>query len=141
MSTTEIKNGTRRGRGLVVIAAIVTPVVLWTLVTYAFGFGITVPESFGSDARAELEPVAVGVTVVAAVLAGWASLALLERFVGKAGLTVWTVIALVVFLGTLPYMPGFTITERLLLGLIHLSLALILIVGMRRTSRFARSDG
>lgn len=50
-------------------------------------------------------------------------------------LTIWTTIAVIVSLGTLPYMPGFTVTERLLLGLVHLSLALLLILGLRRTAR------
>jgi hypothetical protein len=121
------------------VAAIATPVVVWTLITYAFGFDITVPESFGSQTRIALEPVPVVVTTVLAVLAGWALLALLERLAGWRSLTIWTIIAILVFLGTLPYMPGFTVAERLLLGIVHLSLAAILIIGMRRTSRFART--
>jgi hypothetical protein len=135
LTTTELIQSTRRrDRVLIAAAAIVTPVVLWALITYAFGFDITVPESPGSTVRHKLEPAPVLVTVVAAVLAGWALLALLERFVAKRALVIWTTIALIMFVGTLPYMPGFTIAERLLLGLVHLSLAAILIVGLRRTS-------
>ncbi|WP_199442827.1 DUF6069 family protein [Umezawaea beigongshangensis] len=135
MTTTQARSTRQRDRAVVAAAAIATPVLLWALITYVFGFDITVPESFGSDARTALEPVPVLGTAVAAVLAGWASLALLERFAGARALTIWTAVAVIVFLGTLPYMPGFTTTERLLLGLVHLSLALVLVVGMRRTAR------
>ena len=138
MSTTDIAQQSRlRERALVVVAAIVAPVLLWSLITYAFSQDITVPESPGSDIRHKLEFAPVLVTAVAAVLAGWGLLALLERLVPKRALTIWTTIALIVLVGTLPYMPGFTITERLLLGLVHLVLAGILILGLRRTSTAA----
>lgn len=135
MSTTDIAQQTRlRGRVLVVVAAIVAPVLLWSVITYAFGVDITVPESPGSAVRHRLEFAPVLVTAVAAVLAGWGLLTLLERLVPKRALTIWSTIALILFLGTLPYMPGFTVAERLLLGLVHIVLASILILGMRRTS-------
>lgn len=135
MTTTQARSTRRRDRAVVAVTAIATPVVLWALITYAFGFDITVPESFGSQTRTALEPVPVIATALAAVLAGWAFLAVLERFAGRRALTIWTTVAVVVFLGTLPYMPGFTVAERLLLGLVHLSLALVLILGLRRTAR------
>jgi len=75
--------------------------------------------------------------VIAAVLAGWAFLALLEKFVPRKALVIWTTVALIVLVGTLPYMPGFSIAERLLLGGVHLVLAAILILGLRQTSPLA----
>jgi hypothetical protein len=133
-ATLEARTTQRRARALVVVAAIVAPVLVWAVVTYALGITITVPESPGSDARIDLAFAPVLFAATMSVLAGWGLLALLERFVRRRALAIWTTVAVIVFLVTQPYGPGFTLVERFLLALIHLVLAAVLIVGLRRTS-------
>lgn len=61
---------------------------------------------------------------------------MLER-VARRSHTVWTAIALTVFLLTLRYLPGFTVTAPIVLTLLDLALAAVLIIGMRLTTRHA----
>ncbi|GAA2879269.1 hypothetical protein Acy02nite_77670 [Actinoplanes cyaneus] len=131
--------GTRRvaARALVATGAALAAILVYVIADPVLGLDLTVPEAPGSSARVSLEIGPVVITAVLAVLAGWGLLALLERITAK-GLTIWTVIALVVLAVSLPYMPGFTVTERITLAVMHVLLAAILILGMRRTATRGR---
>lgn len=123
-------------RALVAVGAVSAAVAVWAIAVPVLGLSVTVPDSPGSTNRSELAFLPVVLTAAVAALAGWGLLAVLERVTRRAP-TVWTAIALTVFLLTLPYLPGFTGTERLVLTLLHLALAAVLIIGMRLTTRRA----
>jgi hypothetical protein len=72
-----------------------------------------------------------------APLAGWALLALLERFTGKAK-TIWTAIAvavLVISYGGPLLGAGIPGSSRLTLALLHTAVGLIVITAFSRSSR------
>ena len=98
-------------RSLVAAAAVAAALLVWTIAVPVLGLTVTVPDSPGSSDRSELELGPVLITAALAALAGWALLALLERFTPRAR-ALWTVIAVAVAVLTLPYLPGFTVTER-----------------------------
>lgn len=106
------------------------------LLAVTAGVDVTVPEGPGATTRTTLTLGAVVATAVVASLAGWGSLALLERVTTRAR-TAWTVLAVVVLALSLPYLPGFSPAERVVLTLSHLAVGVPLIVGLRRTARSA----
>jgi len=119
-------------RSLVAAAAVAAALLVWTIAVPVLGLTVTVPDSPGSSDRSELELGPVLITAALAALAGWALLALLERFTPRAR-ALWTVIAVAVAVLTLPYLPGFTVTERVVIATMHLALAGVLIPGLRLT--------
>lgn len=119
-------------RALVAAGAVLAAIVVWAVAVVVLDLRVTVPTGPGSPNRDDLQFGPVLITAVVVSFAGWALLALLERTTSRAR-TNWTAIAVAVFLLTLPYLPGFTATERLVIGLIHLALAAVLITGLRRT--------
>lgn len=120
-------------RALITLAAALAAILVYTIVVLVLGIEVRVPESFGSRTLIPLTfDSVVGAAIIAAV-AGWALLTVLELVTKKARL-IWTVVAVVVFLFTLPYMPGFRIVDRVVLVLLHTALAAVLIIGMRRTT-------
>lgn len=123
-------------RAVVAVGAVSAAVTVWAIAIPVLGLSVTVPDSPGSTNRSELAFLPVVMTAAVAALAGWGLLAVLER-VARRSHTVWTAIALTVFLLTLPYLPGFTVTARIVLTLLHLALAAVLIIGMRLTTRHA----
>jgi len=123
-------------RAVVAVGAVSAAVTVWAIAIPVLGLSVTVPDSPGSTNRSELAFLPVVMTAAVAALAGWGLLAVLER-VARRSRTVWTAIALTVFLLTLPYLPGFTVTARIVLTLLHLALAAVLIIGMRLTTRHA----
>jgi hypothetical protein len=143
MSVAGLSAGTqssvRWGRPLVALGAALAPVLVYLVCVPLLDVEVTVPEEFGSSTFADLDlgPV-VGASILA-VLLGWAFLAVLERIVATRALTIWTVVAVVVLITSLPWNPDFSTGERLVIGSMHLALALVLIVGMRRTA--VRSAG
>ncbi len=134
-STTESKPKSKAGRrALVVLGAVVAAVLVWFVAVPLLGNDVTVPASPGATERVDLGVGPVIGTALIAGLLGWALLAVLERFTQRA-LTVWTVIAVVVLIVSMPFMPGFSGTERTVLALLHLAVGAMLIVGFRRTAR------
>lgn len=116
----------------VVTAAVVTTLAVWSLLVQFLGLEVTVPQGPTSAQRHQLEATAVvGATAVAS-LAGWALLEVLER-VTRSGMKVWTWTAGVIFLLFLPYLPGHSWTDRLVLTLLHVSVAAVMMLGMRRS--------
>jgi hypothetical protein len=138
MATTDLQAGaagsTRYARPIVALTAALAPAAVWLIAIGALDREVTVPESPGADAFVDLDLGPVLGASILAVLAGWGLLVVLERVTPKA-LTIWTAIAAVVLVASLPWNPDFTATERVVIGTMHLLLGLILIGGMRLTSR------
>jgi hypothetical protein len=77
--------------------------------------------------------ISVVVASLVAAVAGWTLFLLLDRYVTR-GRLVWTVVASIVFLISLGGpLSGVDTASILWLGLIHLSVALVLIFGLRRS--------
>lgn len=137
MTTTSLlppARSTRRTRAAAVAAAVAAAALVWLIAVPLLDLAVTVPEGPGSTTRAPLGLALVLVTAAVASLAGWALLALLERLTRRAG-AIWTGVALVVLVATMPYAPGFTATERVVLGAMHLAVAAVLVPGLRRGAR------
>ncbi|GIG87766.1 DUF6069 family protein [Plantactinospora endophytica] len=122
-----------------VIGAVLSAILVYA-VAVTIGAQPEVPQTFGSRTLRPLEFGEVLGAATIASLAGWALLTILERFTAKA-ITIWTVVAAIVFLGTLPYMPGFSADSRVTLVLMHGALAAVLISVMRQTSAPAGRPG
>jgi hypothetical protein len=118
-------------RAAVVAAAAAAAIVVYAVAVPLLGLDVRVPASPGSADTVKLAWEPVIVTAVAAALAGWALLAVLERLTRRAR-AIWTAVAVAVYLVTLPYLPSFSATDRVVLALIHTALAGVLIVGLRR---------
>ena len=115
-----------------VLGATAAATALWAVATIA-GAELTV--SFGPGQP--IQKVTVVNVVVAALvgsLAGWGLFALLRRFTAKA-LTVWTVIAIVGVLVSLagPLSAIASAGTKVALAAMHLAVATVVIVGLRRT--------
>jgi hypothetical protein len=119
-------------RALVVVAAVAAAALAWVIIVPLLGTDVTVPESPSSSERTDLALGPVIIMAGLASLAGWALLTVLERFTSKA-LVIWTVIALVVLVATMPWDGEFTGSERVALGALHLAVAVPLILGFWRT--------
>ena len=115
-----------------VLAATAAAVAIWVVATIA-GAELTV--SFGPGQP--IQKVTVINVVVAALvgsLAGWGLLALLRRFTANAR-AIWTVIAIVFALFSLggPLAAIASTGTKVALVAMHLAVATVLIVGLRRT--------
>jgi predicted permease len=121
-----------------VAAATAAAVIIWSVAELA-GMHLRQP-GFGSKSAITLN-VAIVIVVTAVVsLAGWALLAILEHRTARAR-AIWTAVAVVVTLLSLggPFSGhGVSTGNRLVLGLIHLTVATVVITGLRRTSGTAR---
>lgn len=116
----------------VVLGATAAAVAIWVVATLA-GAELTV--SFGSGQP--IQKVTVVNVVVAALvgsLAGWGLLALLRRFTVNAR-AIWTVIAIVFALFSLggPLSTIASAGTKVSLVAMHLAVATVVIVGLRRT--------
>lgn len=123
----------RRYRLPIVVGAALAAVVVYVVAVPILGIDVAVPEAPGSDIKAPLDLIAVVAMGLISSLLGWFALAVLERFTGGRALTVWTVLALAVLVLSLPYLPGWTVAERIVVGLMHVTLGVVLIGGMRWT--------
>ena len=121
----------RRVRGLTILTATAAAVALWMVVDPLAG--IELEASSGGSIR-QVGPIAVMFAGVAAGVAGWALLALLERVSSNAR-AIWTIAASVVLalslLGT-----GSAVTTAATVGLVslHLLVGGILIAGLRHSA-------
>ncbi|MBM0227500.1 hypothetical protein JNW87_20255 [Micromonospora sp. ATA51] len=73
---------------------------------------------------------------LAAALAGWALLALLERLLPRSARLVWTITAVGVLLVSLAPLlaPGMDAATRIILGALHVAVATVLIPVMTRSA-------
>ncbi|MDN5751166.1 MAG: DUF6069 family protein [Pseudonocardia sp.] len=122
-------------RAQAVAATVVGAVAVWVVAEPVLGFALRGPAQ-GGGATHDVNAVVVAVAALAASLAGWALLAVLERFTSRArGL--WTAAALTVAVLSLAgplFSAGITAANQAWLGLLHVSVAAVLIPLLRRTT-------
>jgi Family of unknown function (DUF6069) len=131
-TTLQTKHVSARSPMTAVLGATAAAVAIWVVATLA-GAELTV--SFGSGQP--IQKVTVVNVVVAALvgsLAGWGLLALLRRFTTNAR-AVWTVTAIVFALFSLggPLSTTASTGTKVALVAMHLAVATVVIVGLRRT--------
>ena len=127
-----------RHRALIAGAATLAPVVVWVPARIA-GADFKVHMS-GQPPMGITLPLVL-VTALLAALAGWALLAILERFTGRARM-MWTGAALMALVAS--FVPVATVETaggvRLTLALMHLAVAVVLIPGLRATTIRSTAD-
>ncbi|MEO8750605.1 MAG: DUF6069 family protein [Allobranchiibius sp.] len=124
-----------RSRAIAVAAAVLAALLVWAVAVPLLGVQLTVRTIPSSDS---MQTIGAGFVLAVSLLAsllGWGLLAVLERRTQRAG-TVWTVAAGVVLLVSLagPLTAAVTPGSKVSLVLLHLSLAVVLIPLLRRTS-------
>ena len=119
-----------RRRALAVAAAALAPAALW-LIARALDVELRVDPRNGQAPGVIGLPTVIGFALPSALL-GWAALAVLERYTGRAR-TVWTALAVtVLLLSFLPlFMVGATGGAKTVLALMHVAVAAVLIPGLR----------
>lgn len=122
-------------RGRAVAATVVAAVAVWVVAEPVLGFALRGPAQ-GGGATHDVNAAVVAVTALVSSLAGWALLAVLERFTTRArGL--WTTTALAVAVLSLAgplSSSGITAANQAWLALMHVSVAVVLIPLLRRTT-------
>jgi hypothetical protein len=126
-----------RARALAVIAAVLAALAVWLVTDPLLGVELAAPTRPGSQELLSITPGLVAATSLAAALAGWGLLALLERFTARPR-TSWTVIAVGVGLlslaGPLSTIASTTVANAGSLALMHLAVAAVLIPGLAATA-------
>ncbi|WP_328650241.1 DUF6069 family protein [Micromonospora sp. NBC_00330] len=119
------------GRAAVAAGAIVVAVVEFALLHSAAGVDLAVTSG---DSTRQITVAAVIVATAVAALAGWALLAVLERRINRSRVW-WTSIAVAVLLLSLVVGPpsGVGGGAKATLALLHLSVGVILILGLPRS--------
>jgi hypothetical protein len=123
----------RRGRARAVLAAPAATLAVWVAAVPGAGVDLVVRNG---GTEQSVTAVAVVVSTLLAGLAGWALLALLERFTARAR-SVWTGAAALVLLLSLlgPVGGGVGTGATLTLVALHLVAAAVLVPLLRRTAR------
>ena len=119
-------------RLLVVAATVVAALAVWAVATYVVGVDVRSPQS----SAPQVGVASIAVVSAAAALAGWALLAVLERFATRA-VRWWAVIATVVTVASLVApltTPGFSMSGRVVLMLEHLVVGTVVIALLHRSS-------
>lgn len=117
--------------GLTVVAALAA----WAIAAPALDVHLQAP-TMGGQPGQEIGPLAVGIVALVASLAGWALLALLERFATHAR-RAWILTALTVLILSLggPFSgTGVDVSSRVWLATMHVAVAAVLIPSLGRTS-------
>jgi lysylphosphatidylglycerol synthetase-like protein (DUF2156 family) len=144
MTTTErapaaptTQGGRLRSRLLVVAGAVAAAVAIWVIAVPVLGVDLVAPPGPDETAPQAVPFVAVVMASLIASLAGWALLAVLERFLSRAR-TVWTVVASIVLVlslaGPLLGDAGVPVACRITLALMHLSVGAVLITQLSKSS-------
>ncbi|GAT70145.1 hypothetical protein PS9374_05825 [Planomonospora sphaerica] len=117
-------------RPLTVIGAPVAALAVWALAVPVAGTVLTVRTGGGTQ---QVGPVSVVVASLLAGLAGWALLAVLERFASRPG-RIWTITALAVLALSLfgPLGGAVGTAATLVLVLLHLLVGAVLVLGLAR---------
>ncbi|SBT66556.1 hypothetical protein GA0070622_3579 [Micromonospora sediminicola] len=133
ISSTAVRPARRRDRLLTVLAATAATLLGWVVAVPLAG--VELAARGGDGAAQRVTPVAVAVSTLLAGLAGWASLALLERLTARAR-PVWTVVAVLVLALSLlgPVGAGVGSAATVTLVALHLVAAAVLVPGLRRTA-------
>jgi len=144
MTTTErapaaptTQGGRLRSRLLAVAGAVAAAVAIWVIAVPVLGVDLVAPPGPDETAPQAVPFAAVVMASLVASLAGWALLAVLERFLSRAR-TVWTVVASIVMVlslaGPLLGDAGVPVACRITLALMHLSVGAVLITQLPRSS-------
>ena len=126
-----------------VVAAVVLTVAVWVVAEPVLGFELRAPAQGGGGATHDIDGVVVAVAGAVASLAGWALLAVLERFVPRRARRIWLAIAvgvLVLSLGGPLSGAGIPTANKLWLVVMHLSVGAVLIPTLARTSHAWRGS-
>jgi hypothetical protein len=127
----------RRARALAVIAAALAALAVWLVTDPLLGIDLTGTTRPGSQELMSITPALVAGTSLVVALAGWALLALLERFTARAR-AIWTAIAVLFALlslaGPLSILASTSAANALALALMHLAVAAVLIPMLAGTS-------
>jgi hypothetical protein len=127
----------RRARALAVVAAALAALAVWLVTDPLLGIDLTGTTRPGSQQLMSITPALVAGTSLVVALAGWALLALLERFTARAR-TIWTAIAVLFALlslaGPLSVLASTSTANALALALMHLAVAAVLIPMLAGTS-------
>ena len=123
----------RRARALGVLGAAGAALGVWALAELA-GVDLRVQRRPGQ--LEAVGPAAVLLSSLIASLAGWAALAVLERFTARAR-TAWTVLALLVLALSMggPLTGGLPTGAKAALAGMHVAVAVVLVPVLRRTTR------
>lgn len=122
----------RRQRAAAVGGGAIAALAVWAVAVPVLG--VDLHAAPGTNPAQPVGPGHVVVTGLLAGLAGWGSLALLERTVSRAR-TVWTVIAAVVLAVSLSGpLAGVTAADTVVLAVMHLAVGAVLIPGLARTA-------
>ena len=127
----------RRARALAVVAAAMAALAVWLVTDPLLGIDLVGTTRPGSEELMSITPALIAGTSLAVALAGWALLALLERFTARAR-TIWTAIAVVFTLlslaGPLSVLATTSAANTLALALMHLAVAAVVIPMLAGTS-------
>jgi hypothetical protein len=127
----------RRAHALAVSAAALAALAVWLITDLLLGIDLTAPTRPGSQELMSITPALVAGTSLVVALAGWALLALLERFTARAR-TSWTAIAVLFALlslaGPLSALASTSAANAGALALMHLAVAAVLIPGLAGTA-------
>jgi len=123
-------------------AAMAWALAIWVIAELVFGIDLRAPSFDGSPQTLPIQ--AQDVLLVSALLsfAGWGSIVVMEHLTARAR-QVWLVlaiVALVMSLGTPLAGTGVSLTNRIVLMLMHLAVGSVLIVGLYRTSPHRHHD-
>ena len=135
-TTTDRKTRVRR-RLTTVITAVAGAGVVWTVGTALLSHDLVVPLTGGREPLTVTLPMVLFVSALAALL-GWGTLAVLERTT-RRGTQIWVGLAAAVLLVSLAPLaaPDLAPGTRVVLGLLHLAVGVILIPGLQHTSAAA----
>ncbi len=135
MSTTTLQTArpSIRTALLGVLGAVVAAIAVWAVATVA---GVDLAVRFGDGAPIDVTVVSVAMASLVASLAGWGLLVVLGLFTAQAR-TVWTVIASIATLASLggPLSTTASSAAKVSLIAMHLAVAAVLILTLRRTAR------
>ncbi len=133
----------RRTRPSTVAVAIIAALSVWFVTEIILGVDLRRPAATVGGPTGDINAFHVAFAALVGSLAGWALLALLERLTAKARL-VWTTVAVLALLISLGGpLSGSRISDanRLTLLAMHLVVAAVVIVGLRRSVRATSADG
>jgi hypothetical protein len=135
---------TTMGRAGAVAAAVAVTTALWVFAEPVLGYDLRGPAQGGRGATHDVNAVVVVVASLAASLAGWALLAVVERFIPRHARRIWTTVAvlvLVLSLGGPSSGAGISAANMVWLAAMHLTVGATLIPLMSRTSSSGRDRG
>lgn len=133
----------RGARALGVAAATAGAVGVWALIEPVLGVEVRGPAYGAATETSDVGAVQVLIVTASAGLAGWALLALLERFTARAA-RIWAgmaVLALFLSLGGPLSGSGVSSANRVALVILHLVVGAVLIPALYRSAQRTTSEG